>query len=111
MSNKSLLTALFALLCCSWMWAQAPSVLNVEGKEYPKVNPDRSVTFQFRAPTAKAVTDAGFNLSLSAPTKTAPSITMAIVIQQGLLLATSLVPSLVTMPFLTSSKRIWNSMM
>ena len=30
------------------------------------------------AATAKAVTDAGFNLSLSAPTKTAPSITMAI---------------------------------
>ena len=30
------------------------------------------------ASTAKAVTDAGFNLSLSAPTKTAPSITMAI---------------------------------
>ena len=28
--------------------------------------------------TAKAITDAGFNLSLSAPTKTAPSITMAI---------------------------------
>jgi len=28
--------------------------------------------------TAKAVTDAGFNLSFSAPTKTAPSITMAI---------------------------------
>ena len=30
------------------------------------------------AATAKAVTDAGFNLSLNAPTKTAPSITMAI---------------------------------
>ena len=30
------------------------------------------------ASTAKAVTDAGFTLSLSAPTKTAPSITMAI---------------------------------
>ena len=56
MSIKRLFIAFSAFLCCTWLSAQAPSVLNVEGKEYPKVNPDRSVTFQFRAPTAKAVT-------------------------------------------------------
>ena len=41
MFNKRLLFALPALLCCLLMSAQAPSTLNVEGKEYPKVNPDR----------------------------------------------------------------------
>ena len=55
MSEKRLSIALFALLCCAVAYAQAPSSLNVEGKEYPKVNPDRSVTFQFRAPSANAV--------------------------------------------------------
>ena len=55
MLNKRSSIALLALLCCAWSYAQAPSVLNVEGKEYPKVNPDRSVTFQFRAPSANAV--------------------------------------------------------
>ena len=55
MSEKRLSIALFALLCCALAYAQAPSSLNVEGKEYPKVNPDRSVTFQFRAPSANAV--------------------------------------------------------
>jgi len=44
-------------LCASaFAVAQVPSPLNIDGKDYPCVNPDNSVTFKIFAPTAKAVT-------------------------------------------------------
>lgn len=36
--------------------AQRPSAYNFAGNQYPQVNPDRSVTFKFDAPTARSVT-------------------------------------------------------
>ena len=36
-------------------FAQAPSAYNLSGKAYPQVNPDKTVTFQFNAPTASKV--------------------------------------------------------
>lgn len=35
---------------------QKASIYNYAGNQYPQVNPDKSVTFKFRAPTAKSVT-------------------------------------------------------
>lgn len=36
-------------------FAQAPSAYNLSGKAYPQVNPDKTVTFQFNAPSASKV--------------------------------------------------------
>lgn len=53
---KRSVSALAAALLLTSAFAQTPSPLNVEGKAYPCVNPDGSVTFRFRAPSAKSVT-------------------------------------------------------
>ena len=52
---KRIVTAMTAALFFIAASAQTPSALNVEGKSYPCVNPDGSVTFQFRAPSASSV--------------------------------------------------------
>lgn len=36
--------------------AQTPSQYNLDGKTFPQINPDNSVTFQFSAPSAQSVT-------------------------------------------------------
>lgn len=49
---------LISLLCCLGAFtamAQTPSEYNVNGKQYPQVNPDKTVTFQFNAPNASKV--------------------------------------------------------
>ena len=49
---------LITLLCCLGTitaLAQTPSEYNVNGKQYPKVNPDKTVTFQLNAPNASKV--------------------------------------------------------
>ena len=43
-------------LCAAAVMAQEPSEYNLDGKLYPQINPDRSVTFQFSAPQADKVT-------------------------------------------------------
>lgn len=42
-------------LCAAVASAQTPSEYNLDGKLYPQINPDRSVTFQFSAPQADKV--------------------------------------------------------
>ena len=48
-----------ALLACAFCWAQAddsqPASTNVRGAAYPRVHPDRGVTFRFKAPNAQKV--------------------------------------------------------
>lgn len=52
---KPLLTLSFCFLfALTPGWAQ-PATSNVRGEEYPKINPDRSVTFRVKAPTAQKV--------------------------------------------------------
>ncbi len=36
--------------------AQTPSQYNLDGKTFPQINPDNSITFQFSAPSAQSVT-------------------------------------------------------
>lgn len=42
-------------LCAATAWAQTPSEYNLDGKLYPQINEDKSVTFQFSAPSAEKV--------------------------------------------------------
>jgi len=42
-------------LCSAAAFAQTPSEYNQDGKLFPQVNPDKSVTFQFNAPSASKV--------------------------------------------------------
>lgn len=51
---KRILT-LLGCLCSVAAFAQTPSEYNQDGKLFPQVNPDRSVTFQFNAPSASKV--------------------------------------------------------
>lgn len=51
---KRFLTA-FLCFCAASAMAQTPNEYNVVGKLFPQVNPDRSVTFQFSAPSASQV--------------------------------------------------------
>ena len=51
---KKTLTALLCL-CSITALAQTPSEYNLAGKTFPQINPDNSVTFQFRAPSASKV--------------------------------------------------------
>ena len=54
MKNRLLALLPAALLAAAQALA-APATSNVRGAEYPAVNPDRSVTFQVKAPTAQKV--------------------------------------------------------
>lgn len=47
--------ALLCSLCSLAAMAQAPSEYNLSGKLFPQVNPDRTVTFQFNAPSVSKV--------------------------------------------------------
>lgn len=51
------LTIIFAaaILACVTAAAQTSATTNITGKEYPKVNPDRTVTFRINAPQAQTV--------------------------------------------------------
>jgi len=49
------ITALLGCLCAITAWAQTPSEYNLDGKLYPQINADNSVTFQFSAPQAEKV--------------------------------------------------------
>ena len=51
---KRILT-LICSLCSVAAMAQSPSEYNLAGKMFPQVNPDRTVTFQFNAPSASKV--------------------------------------------------------
>ncbi len=51
---KRLLTILATVLSIT-AFAQTPSPYNLSGKAFPQVNPDKTVTFQFSAPTASKV--------------------------------------------------------
>jgi len=44
-----------ALLLCTSVFAQESATTNVTGREYPKINPDRSVIFRVSAPSAQSV--------------------------------------------------------
>ncbi|MBQ0044837.1 MAG: esterase family protein [Bacteroidales bacterium] len=52
---KRILTATAIALLSLTALAQRPSAYNFAGNTYPQVNPDKSVTFRFDAPTAKSV--------------------------------------------------------
>jgi uroporphyrinogen-III synthase len=56
----------------------SPSGIKSLQKNFPKFTQNHIVIAAFGPSTAKAVTDAGFKLAISAPSKTAPSMTMAI---------------------------------
>jgi uroporphyrinogen-III synthase len=56
----------------------SPSGIVSLKKNFPKFKQNEVVIGAFGPSTAKAVTDAGFRLSISAPSQTAPSMTMAI---------------------------------
>lgn len=49
------LLAIAGLALSLTAFAQAPSAYNLSGKAYPQVNPDKTVTFQFAAPSASKV--------------------------------------------------------
>lgn len=51
---KKTLTAMLCL-CSIAALAQTPSEYNLAGKQFPQINPDNSVTFQLRAPSASKV--------------------------------------------------------
>lgn len=44
-----------ALFSCTSLFAQESASTNIVGKDYPKVNPDRTVTFKISAPEAQTV--------------------------------------------------------
>lgn len=54
---KKFINAIFvaALLSGASLYAQESASTNIVGKEYPKVNPDRTVTFRINAPEAQSV--------------------------------------------------------
>lgn len=52
--RKTIIIATALCLACAAS-AQAPSPLNLDGKQYPRVNADKSVTFRFRAPSATSI--------------------------------------------------------
>jgi uroporphyrinogen-III synthase len=56
----------------------SPSGIKSLQKNFPKFTQNHIAIAAFGTSTAKAVTDAGFKLTISAPSKTAPSMTMAI---------------------------------
>jgi uroporphyrinogen-III synthase len=56
----------------------SPSGIKSLFKNFPDFSQNSIVIAAFGPSTAKAVTDAGLNLTISAPSKTAPSMTMAI---------------------------------
>lgn len=49
------LLAIAGLALSITAFAQAPSAYNLSGKAFPQVNPDKTVTFQFAAPSASKV--------------------------------------------------------
>ena len=51
---KKLILLITAISACTVMNAQ-PSAYNLSEREFPKVNPDKSVTFSVSAPNAKAL--------------------------------------------------------
>ena len=53
---KRFTAIVLSLALAAAAYAQQPSAYNLPGRKYPQVNPDRSVTFRFKAPTADAVT-------------------------------------------------------
>lgn len=53
--KKIIVTVTAALLASAMSMAQQSAITNAPGKEYPKVNPDRSVTFKVDAPSAQSV--------------------------------------------------------
>jgi uroporphyrinogen-III synthase len=56
----------------------SPAAIKSLFKSFPKFKQNYTVIGAFGPSTAKAVTDAGLTLNVSAPSKTAPSMTMAI---------------------------------
>jgi uroporphyrinogen-III synthase len=56
----------------------SPSGIKSLYKNFPKFNQNSTMIAAFGPTTAKAVKDAGLTLNIEAPTKTAPSMTMAI---------------------------------
>jgi uroporphyrinogen-III synthase len=56
----------------------SPSGIASLKKNFPKFKQNKTVIGAFGPTTAKAVTDAGLQLHITAPTQTAPSMTMAI---------------------------------
>lgn len=53
--KKIIFALAVALLSASATFAQVSASTNIPGKEYPKINPDNSVTFRVDAPAAKTV--------------------------------------------------------
>ncbi len=54
---KKTICSILAVTCvCASAFAQTPSPLNLDGKSYPCINPDKSVKFKFTAPDASSVT-------------------------------------------------------
>ncbi|MEN8225479.1 MAG: uroporphyrinogen-III synthase, partial [Bacteroidota bacterium] len=56
----------------------SPSGVKSLYKNFPKFEQNSTLIAAFGPTTAKAINEAGLNLDISAPTKTAPSMTMAI---------------------------------
>ncbi len=56
----------------------SPSGVKSLLKNFPEFEQNSTLIAAFGPTTAKAVDEAGLNLNISAPTKTAPSMTMAI---------------------------------
>jgi uroporphyrinogen-III synthase len=56
----------------------SPSGIKSLFKNFPKFKQNNKLIGAFGPSTAKAATDAGLKLSIMAPSKTAPSMTMAI---------------------------------
>ena len=54
-----MISAIALLICHVAAPAQQPAPSNVRGSEYPKIDPDRRVTFRVKAPNAKSVAVAG----------------------------------------------------
>ncbi len=52
---RVLLCACALVLACATPSFASPASTNVRGAEYPAINADRSITFQFAAPTAQKV--------------------------------------------------------
>jgi enterochelin esterase-like enzyme len=56
---RMMISAIALLICQVAAPAQQPAPSNVRGSEYPKIDPDRRVTFRVKAPNAKSVAVAG----------------------------------------------------
>lgn len=77
MNNKLSAAALALMLALPTVaMAQTPNAYNVGGKLYPQVNPDKSVTFQFTAPSAdKVVLNLGKDYEMTKDEKGVWSVT------------------------------------